>query len=72
MVTKVAVPRLDIVASEMLASSSDLSDLGIFATLKTVDQGVDVGRQMVRVFTRSLLTSTPSGISVRVDVYFHN
>jgi len=52
----------------MLASSSDLSDLRILATLETVDQGVDVGRQMVRVFTRGLLTSAPSGISVRVDV----
>jgi hypothetical protein len=68
LVTKVAVPRLDIVASEMLASSSDLSDLRIFATLETIDESVDIRRQMVRVFTGGLLTSAPSGISVRVDV----
>jgi hypothetical protein len=68
LVTEVTVPRLDIVTGEMLASSGDLSDLRILATLETHDKGVNVGRKMVRVFSRSFLTSAPSGISVRVDV----
>jgi hypothetical protein len=68
LVTKVAVPRLNVVASKVLASSGDLSDLGILTTLKTHDKGVDVGGEMVGVFTGGLLTSAPSGISVRVDV----
>jgi hypothetical protein len=42
LVTKVSVPRLDIVTGEMLASSGDLSDFRILAALETHDKGVDV------------------------------
>lgn len=52
----------------MLAGRGDFSDFGILTTLKTQDEGVNIGAKVEAVLARRLLASAPSRISVRVDV----
>ena len=68
LVTVVAVPRLEIVSSEMLASRTHALDLQILTTLQTINQVLDVAAEMERILARSFLASSPSGVPEGVDV----
>lgn len=67
LVSEVAVPAFHVVGNEVLAGGNNTLVLVFWFALKSFDEGVDVARKMVWVFSWRFLSTTPSAVLKAVE-----
>lgn len=64
----IAIPVLKIICSIVLARSDNFFDGRVQTALETIDQVLYIRLKMEWVFSRGFLSSSPSRVSIGVDV----